>query len=86
MTRSVLSLHLALLVGIVAKVLVPGKDPGGWIASIVLGILGSFVGEYVGRFLGVSGDGRPTGFLMSVVGAVLLLLAYRLIVKRTASA
>jgi uncharacterized membrane protein YeaQ/YmgE (transglycosylase-associated protein family) len=79
-------LLFGLVVGAVARLLVPGKDPGGWITSIVLGILGSFVGEYVGRFLGVSGEGRPAGFLMSVVGAVLLLLGYRLLMRRQASA
>lgn len=78
-------LLFGLIVGAVARWLVPGKDPGGWLTSIVLGILGSFVGEYVGRMLGVSGDERPAGFLMSVVGAVLLLLGYRLLARRPAS-
>jgi uncharacterized membrane protein YeaQ/YmgE (transglycosylase-associated protein family) len=79
-------LLFGLLVGAAARFLVPGREPGGWITSIVLGILGSFVGAYVGRFLGVSGDGRFGGFLMSVVGAVLLLLGYRLLVRRQAAA
>ena len=79
-------LLFGLLVGAAPRFLVPGKEPGGWLTSIALGILGSFVGDYVGRVLGVSGDGRPVGFLMSVVGAVLLLLAYRLVVRRQASA
>ena len=74
-----LVLLFGLLVGVAARLLVPGREPGGWITSIVLGILGSFVGAYVGRFLGVSGDGRFAGFLMSVVGAVVLLLGYRLL-------
>jgi uncharacterized membrane protein YeaQ/YmgE (transglycosylase-associated protein family) len=78
-------LLFGLLVGAAARFLVPGREPGGWLTSIALGIVGSFVGDYVGRVLGVSGDGRPAGFLMSVVGAVLLLLGYRLVVRRQAS-
>ena len=81
-----LLLLFGLIVGVLARWLVPGKEPGGWIASILLGILGSFVGGYVGRFLGVSGEGEPVGFLMSVAGAVLLLLGYHFIADRRASA
>ena len=79
-------LLFGLMVGVLARWLVPGKEPGGWIASIVLGILGSFVGGYVGRLLGVSGEGEPAGFLLSVAGAVLLLVGYHFIAERRASA
>jgi uncharacterized membrane protein YeaQ/YmgE (transglycosylase-associated protein family) len=79
-------LLFGLIVGVLARWLVPGREPGGWIASIVLGVLGSFVGGYVGRFLGVSRDGEPAGFLMSVAGAVLLLVGYHFIAERRASA
>jgi uncharacterized membrane protein YeaQ/YmgE (transglycosylase-associated protein family) len=78
-------LLFGLVVGVVARWIVPGKEPGGWLTSIALGILGSFVGNFVGRFFGISGEGRSTGFLMSVVGAVLLLLGYRLLTSRAAS-
>lgn len=53
--------------------------------SLALGVLGSFVGDAIGRFMGVSGEGRSLGFLMSVAGAVLLLLGYRLIAPRQPS-
>ena len=78
-------LLFGLLVGVVARWLVPGRDRGSWLTSIVLGIVGSIVGDFVGRFLGVAGEGRPAGFLMSVVGALLLLICYRLIVTRQPS-
>jgi len=79
-------LLFGLVVGVIARWLVPGKEPGGWIVSIALGILGSVVGGFVGRFLGVSGEGQPAGFLMSVAGAVLLLVGYHFIAERRASA
>ena len=81
-----LLLLFGLIVGVLARWLVPGKEPGGWLASIVLGILGSVVGGYVGRFLGVSAEGEPAGFLLSVAGAVLLLAGYHFITERRASA
>ena len=79
-------LLFGLVVGVIARLLVPGREPGGWITSIVLGILGSFVGGWMGRLLGVSGEGQTAGFVMSVVGAVVLLLGYHFIVRTRASA
>lgn len=81
-----LVLLFGLIIGVLARWLVPGKEPGGWIVSIALGILGSVVGGFVGRFLGASRDGEPAGFLMSVAGAVLLLVGYHFIAERRASA
>jgi uncharacterized membrane protein YeaQ/YmgE (transglycosylase-associated protein family) len=72
---------IGLLSGAVAKMLTPGKDPGGWIITILLGIAGSFVGTFLGRTLGLYQDGQAAGFIASVVGAVLLLLVYRLFTK-----
>jgi uncharacterized membrane protein YeaQ/YmgE (transglycosylase-associated protein family) len=66
-----------LLVGVVAKFLMPGKDPGGFIVTILLGIAGSFVGGYVGQLLGFYTVGQPAGFIMSVIGAIILLATYR---------
>jgi uncharacterized membrane protein YeaQ/YmgE (transglycosylase-associated protein family) len=74
-----------LFVGVLARLVVPGRQPGGWITSILLGVAGSFVGGFLGRLLGMYGEGRPAGFLMSVVGAVVLLLGYHAIVGRRAS-
>ena len=79
------TLIIGLLVGAVAKFLMPGKDPGGLIVTIVLGIAGSFVAAFVGRGLGLYGEGASAGFLMSVVGAILLLLIYRLLRRSSAA-
>lgn len=74
-----------LLVGIIAKLLMPGRDPGGIIVTILLGIAGSVVGGYAGRALGVYREGQTAGFLMSVIGAIVLLALYRAAVRRRRS-
>lgn len=76
---------IGLLVGIIAKLLMPGRDPGGFIVTILLGIAGSFVGAFVASFLNI-GSGWLTTFAMSVIGAMLLLGLYRFVTKATASA
>ncbi|MGH7325062.1 MAG: GlsB/YeaQ/YmgE family stress response membrane protein [Candidatus Rokuibacteriota bacterium] len=68
-----------LVVGIVAKLLMPGRDPGGIILTIVLGIVGALLGGWVGRVMGLYREGEPVGFLMAVVGAVVVLALYRLV-------
>lgn len=70
-----------LFVGIVAKFLMPGLDPGGFIITILLGIGGALVAGYLGRALGWYGEGDPVGFVMAALGAILLLWGYRLIFK-----
>ena len=72
---------VGLIVGAIAKLLMPGKDPGGWIITILLGIAGSFVGTYVGQALNLYSVGEPAGFIGSVIGAMILLLIYRLLTK-----
>ena len=72
------------VVGALAKLLMPGKDPGGIIVTMLLGIAGAVVGGFVGRLLGWYGPGEPAGFVMALLGAVLLLFVYRKAVKRTA--
>lgn len=69
-------------IGLVAKFLMPGRDPGGFIITILLGIAGSFVASYMGQVMGLYPPEHPAGFLASVIGAMLLLLGYRLIAKR----
>jgi uncharacterized membrane protein YeaQ/YmgE (transglycosylase-associated protein family) len=71
-------LLIGLFVGIVAKFLMPGNDPGGFIVTMFLGIAGAFVAGMLGRGLGWYGEGEPAGFIASVIGAVLLLVIYRL--------
>jgi len=73
---------IGLAVGIVAKLLMPGDDPGGIIITILLGIAGAFVAKFIGQQLGWYGPTDPAGFLASVGGAIVLLLLYRLIFRR----
>ena len=70
-----------LLVGIVAKVLTPGRDPGGLIVTVLLGIAGALVGGFIGRAIGWYGEGDPVGFVMAVVGSIVLLVLYRLVIR-----
>ena len=67
-----------LVVGIVAKLLMPGRDPGGLIVTTLLGIIGAVIGGFLGRSLGLYGPGEPAGFLMATLGAVVLLFIYRM--------
>ena len=69
---------IGLLVGIVAKLLMPGRDPGGFIITTLLGIAGAFVAKYIGHALGWYSETDSAGFLASVVGAIILLAIYRL--------
>ena len=71
-----------LIVGIVGKFLMPGRDPGGFIVTIVLGIAGALLGGFVGRALGFYQEGEPAGFVMAVIGAIILLAIYRAVVGR----
>lgn len=66
-----------LIVGIVAKLLLPGTDPGGLIVTALIGMVGGWFGGWLGRALGWYDKGHPAGFVLSVVGAMALLLAYR---------
>ena len=68
-----------LIVGVIAKLLMPGRDPGGFIITALLGIAGAVLGGYIGRALGFYGPGEAAGFLMSTVGAVVLLLIYHML-------
>ncbi len=76
-------LLFGLVVGVVAKLLMPGRDPGGFFVTIVLGIAGSFVGGFIGRAVGLYQPGRETaGWVLSIIGAIILLAIYRLIARR----
>ena len=70
------------VVGIIAKLLMPGRDPGGFIVTILLGIAGALVGGFIGRALGFYGEGQSAGWLMSILGAIILLALYRMLVRR----
>jgi len=73
-----------LIVGVIAKLLMPGKDPGGFIVTVLLGIAGALLGGFLGRSLGMYREGEPAGFFMALVGSIVLLLIYRLMVRRRA--
>src|SRR5437588_12800003 len=75
-----------LLVGIVAKLLIPGTQPGGIIVTCILGMLGAWLGGFIGRALGWYAPGHPAGFFMAVVGAVVLILIYEYAVGRPSRA
>ena len=75
---------IGVIVGFVARFVLPGRDPMGLIMTAVLGIAGSLVGTFIGRNLLHIRAGYSAGFIMSVIGAVILLLLYRLIARRSA--
>ena len=77
-------LVIGLVVGAIAKLLMPGKDPGGCIITMLLGIAGAFVASYLGQAIGWYEPGQPAGFIASIVGAILLLLLYRFLFRRGA--
>ncbi len=77
------ALIIGLIVGAIAKLLMPGRDPGGIIVTMLLGIAGSFIGTLIGRAIGWYDEGRSAGFIVSVLGAMLLLYIYRLVRRRT---
>ena len=79
-------LMIGLVVGAVAKFLMPGKDPGGIWITMIIGIAGSILATYIGQAIGWYQAGQGAGFIMSVIGAVVLLLIYRVIKGAAAKA
>ena len=73
---------IGLIVGALAKMIMPGKDPGGIIVTIIIGIVGAIIAGFLGRSLGWYHDGEPVGFIASVVGSIILLAIYRMITGR----
>jgi uncharacterized membrane protein YeaQ/YmgE (transglycosylase-associated protein family) len=71
-----------LVIGIIAKLLMPGRDPGGFIVTILLGIAGALVGGFIGRAMGFYGPNQSAGWLVSILGAIILLALYRMVVGR----
>lgn len=70
-----------LVVGVIAKLMMPGKDPGGFIVTILIGIAGALLGGFIGRAMGLYGPNESAGWIVSILGAVILLLLYRLIAR-----
>lgn len=75
------SIIIGLIVGAIAKLLMPGRDPGGWVISILLGLGGSLLAGWLGRAMGWYAPGEPAGFIFSILGAILILLGYRAVSK-----
>jgi uncharacterized membrane protein YeaQ/YmgE (transglycosylase-associated protein family) len=71
-----------LIVGAVAKLIMPGRDPGGIIVTMILGIVGALLGGWLGQAVGWYAPGEPAGFIMAVIGAIIVLAIYRLLIGR----
>ena len=71
-----------LVVGVIAKLLMPGRDPGGFIVTILLGVAGALIGGFIGRAMGLYQTNESVGWLMSILGAIVLLAIYRMMVRR----
>lgn len=81
----IMTIVIGFIVGIIAKFLMPGKDPAGFIITAIIGIVGSFLGTFIGRAIGHYGPDQSAGWLMSIVGAMILLGIYHLITRRTST-
>ena len=71
-----------LVVGVIAKLLMPGRDPGGFIVTILLGIAGALLGGFIGQAMGFYGPNDSAGWIVSILGAILLLALYRMMARR----
>ncbi len=76
------TLIVGLVIGVIAKLLMPGKDPGGCIITILLGIAGAFVATYLGKLLGIYEPGETAGFIGATIGAMIILWLYRIFLRK----
>jgi uncharacterized membrane protein YeaQ/YmgE (transglycosylase-associated protein family) len=74
-----------LIVGALAKLIMPGKDPGGILVTMLLGIVGAVVGGFIGQALNLYRPGEAAGYIVSTLGAILVLFLYRMATRRTAA-
>ncbi len=84
MTALLWTIIIGAVIGVIAKLLMPGRDPGGCIITMLIGIAGSFLASFLGRAMGWYSEGEPAGFIFSVIGAMILLLIYRMLFGRRA--
>ena len=75
-------IFFGLIVGVIAKLLMPGRDPGGFIVTILIGIAGSLLGGWIGQAVGWYGPGQGAGYIVSILGAIILLALYRMLFAR----
>lgn len=80
----IMTIVIGVIVGIIAKFLKPGNDPGGFIITTLIGIAGSFIATFLGKSLGWYQPGQTAGFIGSVLGAIVLLILYGLITRKRA--
>lgn len=73
---------IGFLAGLVAKIVLPGKDSGGFIVTTVTGICGAIIATYLGQAIGLYEAGRTAGFIGAVVGSIILLILYRIVFKK----
>jgi uncharacterized membrane protein YeaQ/YmgE (transglycosylase-associated protein family) len=85
MLSLVWTIIIGFIAGAVAKLLMPGKDPGGFLITTGLGVAGALVATFLGRLIGWYGEGESAGFVAAVVGAVIVLLVYRFIKSKQAA-
>ena len=78
----ILFLLFGLVVGALARLIVPGRERGGWVVSMLLGVVGSLFGGILGRVMGFYREGETAGFIMSLLGAVLAVVAYQAVAGR----
>lgn len=78
-------LIVGLVVGAIAKALMPGRDPGGFVITMVIGVVGALIAGFLGRSLGWYGENEGAGIIASIIGAVILLAGYRLVAGRDRS-
>lgn len=76
-------IFLGLIAGAVAKLVTPGRDPGGCVVTMLLGIAGALLAGYVGQVAGFYQPGQRAGFIAAIVGAIVILIIYRLFTKRS---
>ncbi len=80
----ILFIIFGLVIGAIAKLIMPGKDPGGIIVTAIIGMAGSLIGGFLGRYLLGRGEDYTAGWLMSILGAIIVLAVYRVIAERRA--
>ena len=80
------TLIIGLVAGAIAKLLMPGRDPGGFIITMLLGVAGAFIATWLGQAVGWYQAGEGAGFIGAVIGAVILLIIYRIVIGRRRAA
>ena len=80
----IVTLLIGFVVGVIAKLLMPGRDPGGFIITTLLGIAGAFLAKFIGQAVGWYHEGESAGFIASVIGAIIILALYRMFARRRA--